>query len=48
MRTTVTIDDDIAAKLQAEMRRQRSNNFKKILNDVLRLGMVTRIDSLNS
>ena len=42
MRTTVTLDDDVAAKLQAEMRRQRSNNFKKILNDVLRRGLLVR------
>jgi hypothetical protein len=42
MRTTVTIDDDVAAKLQAEMRRQRSGNFKQILNDVLRRGLLVR------
>ena len=42
MRTTVTIDDDVAAKLQAEMRRQRSQNFKQILNDVLRRGLLVR------
>lgn len=42
MRTTVTIDDDIAAKLQVEMRRQRSGNFKQILNDVLRRGLLVR------
>jgi len=42
MRTTVTIDDDVATKLQAEMRRQRSSNFKQILNDVLRRGLLVR------
>jgi hypothetical protein len=42
MRTTVTIDDDIATKLQAEMRRRRSGNFKQILNDVLRRGLLVR------
>ena len=42
MRTTVTIDDDVATKLQAEMRRQRSGNFKQILNDVLRRGLLVR------
>jgi hypothetical protein len=42
MRTTVTIDDDVAAKLQAEMRRQRSSTFKQILNDVLRRGLLVR------
>jgi Arc/MetJ family transcription regulator len=42
MRTTVTIDDDVATKLQAEMRRQRSSNFKQTLNDVLRRGLLVR------
>jgi hypothetical protein len=42
MRTTVTIDDDVATKLEAEMRRQRSTNFKQILNDVLRRGLLVR------
>jgi len=42
MRTTVTIDDDVATKLQAEMRRQRSRNFKQVLNDVLRRGLLVR------
>lgn len=38
----MTIDDDVAAKLQAEMHRQRSNNFKEILNDVLRRGLLVK------
>ena len=42
MRTTVTLDDDVAAKLQAEMRRQRSGTFKQIVNDVLRRGLLVR------
>jgi hypothetical protein len=42
MRTTVTIDDDVATKLQAEMRRQQSGNFKQVLNDVLRRGLLAR------
>ena len=42
MRTTVTIDDDVATKLEAEMRRQRSSNFKQILNDFLRRGLLVR------
>jgi hypothetical protein len=48
MRTTVTIDDDVAAKLQAEMRRQRSSNFKQILNDVLRRGLLVRRELASS
>ena len=38
----MTIDDDVATKLQAEMRRQRSSNFKQILNEVLRRGLLVR------
>ena len=38
----MTIDDDVATKLEAEMRRQRSSNFKQILNDVLRRGLLVR------
>ena len=48
MRTTVTIDDDVATKLQAEMRRQRSSNFKQILNDVLRRGLLVRRELASS
>ncbi len=42
MRTTITLDDDVAEKLQVEMRRRRSNNFKETLNDVLRRGLLVR------
>lgn len=42
MRTTVTIDDDVATELQAEMSRQRCRNFDQLLNDVLRQGLVRR------
>jgi len=42
MRTTITLDDDIADKLQAEMRRRKSNNFKETLNDVLRRGLLVK------
>lgn len=38
----MTIDDDVATKLQAEMRQQRSGNFKQILNDVLRRGLLVK------
>ena len=48
MRTTVTIDDDVATKLEAEMRRQRSSNFKQILNDVLRRGLLVRRELTDS
>ncbi len=42
MRTTITLDEDVAEKLQAEMRRRRTNNFKETLNDVLRRGLLAR------
>lgn len=42
MRTTITLDEDVAEKLQTEMRRKRSNNFKETLNDVLRRGLLAR------
>jgi len=44
MRTTITLDKDVAEKLQAEMRRRRSTNFKETLNDVLRRGLMVRRD----
>ena len=42
MRTTIAIDDDVAEKLRAEMRRRRTNNFKETVNDVLRRGLLAR------
>ncbi|HKZ76773.1 MAG TPA: hypothetical protein VJ124_00510 [Pyrinomonadaceae bacterium] len=42
MRTTITLDADVAEKLQAEMRRRRTNNFKKTVNDLLRQGLRSR------
>lgn len=42
MRTTITLDDDVAEKLNAEMRRRKTNNFKETVNDVLRRGLLAR------
>jgi hypothetical protein len=42
MRTTITLDEDVAEKLQTEMRRRRTTNFKETLNDVLRRGLLVR------
>ena len=42
MRTTITLDDDVAEKLHAEMRRRRTNNFKETVNDLLRRGLLVR------
>ena len=41
MRTTLTIDDDIAAKINAEMRRS-GKSFKETVNDALRMGLSVR------
>lgn len=38
MRTTISLDDDLAAKLKAEMRRT-GRPFKQIVNDLLRLSL---------
>jgi hypothetical protein len=38
MRTTVTLDSDVAAKLK-ELAHRRRVSFKKILNDVIRKGL---------
>lgn len=41
MRTTLTLDDDVAAKLRAESRR-RGQSFKQLVNEYLRLGLIAR------
>jgi len=41
MRTTLTLDDDVAAKLKAESRRA-GRPFRDIVNETLRRGMATR------
>lgn len=41
MRTTLTLDDDVAAKLKAESRRA-GRPFKEIVNETLRGGLATR------
>lgn len=38
MRTTLTIDDDVAAKLEAEARRT-GLSFKEVVNTMLRIGL---------
>ena len=38
MRTTLTLDDDVAAKLEEEVRRTR-RSFRETVNAVLRLGL---------
>lgn len=38
MRTTLTLDDDVAAKLKAEVRKS-GRSFKQTVNEFLRLGL---------
>lgn len=42
MRTTLTLDDDVAARLQAEARRT-GRAFKVVVNDYLRAGLARRL-----
>ena len=44
MRTTITLDDDVIAKLKAEMQR-RGVSFKEAVNDSIRMGLATRMKS---
>jgi hypothetical protein len=41
MRTTLTLDDDVMAKLKAEMKRT-DKSFKQTVNELLRLGLNVR------
>jgi hypothetical protein len=41
MRTTLTLDEDVAAKLKAEMRRS-GKSFRDVVNDTLRHGLVEK------
>lgn len=41
MRTTLTLDDDVAAKLKAESRRA-GRSFRDIVNETLRCGLAQR------
>ncbi len=40
MRTTLTLDEDVAAKLRAESRRSK-RSFREVVNDVIRRGLMT-------
>ncbi len=41
MRTTLTLDDDVAAKLKAEMRKS-GKSFRQTVNDFLRQALLAR------
>jgi Ribbon-helix-helix protein, copG family len=38
MRTTLTLDDDVAAEIE-RLRRQREQSLKDVINDLLRRGL---------
>jgi head-tail adaptor len=41
MRTTLTLDDDVVSKLNAEMKRS-GKSFKETVNEFLRIGLSVR------
>jgi hypothetical protein len=41
VRTTLTLDDDVASKLSSEVRRS-GHSFKQVLNDLLRFALNAR------
>ncbi|HKW97400.1 MAG TPA: hypothetical protein VJN43_06675 [Bryobacteraceae bacterium] len=41
MRTTLTLDEDVRAKLEAEMRKS-GKSFKETVNEALRVGLTAR------
>lgn len=41
MRTTLTLDEDVAAKLKAEVRRT-GRSWKEVVNETLRLGLLAK------
>jgi hypothetical protein len=45
MRTTLTLDDDVAAKLKSEARRA-GRPFREVVNDTLRRGLLSRRPSV--
>jgi len=42
MRTTLTIDDDIAFALKKVQEKEPSKSFKEIINDILRRGLKSK------
>ncbi len=45
MRTTLTIDEDIALKLKSEAKKAGDKSFKAIVNETLRRGLMMSNDS---
>ncbi len=44
MRTTLTIEDDISAKLQAKLKKSAGKTFKDVVNETSRLGLLAEKD----
>jgi len=44
MRTTLTIEDDIAVKLQKKLKKSAGKTFKDVVNETLRLGLLSEKD----
>jgi hypothetical protein len=42
MRTTITLDEDVEKKLDAEVRRQKDASFKDVVNETLRIGLLAK------
>ena len=42
MRTTITLDEDVEKKLDAEVRRRKGTTFKDLVNEMLRIGLLTK------
>lgn len=42
MRTTITLDEDVEKKLDAEVRRRKGTTFKDVVNETLRIGLLTK------
>lgn len=42
MRTTLTIDEDVAERLKKEAKKAKNKTFKEIVNETLRRGLLTR------
>lgn len=42
MRTTITLDEDVEKKLAAEVRRRKGATFKDVVNETLRIGLLTK------
>ena len=41
MRTTITLDDDVVAKIKAEMKKT-GGSFKQVVNEMIRTGALTK------